>query len=152
MLPPSPLPRRGEESHLFRRGGPSILASLFSTFYLWEERLNGTSFLLPCLCGEGVSALHVLPISEQGLRPRKTCCTMHVSSPQCAMSRARSLGWVCMEERCSPASHPISCGVAFFQHSYFCRFFCATFWFLLSCVAVRWVVRRYFCSLFRWLY
>lgn len=116
-------------------GGPSILAALSSASHLWEERVKGTSLLLPCLHGEGVRALHVLPISEQGVCTRPTLPT-YISHPQCKMSRARSLGWVCIEEGCSSASHPISCGAALFQYQYFHHFFCDTLWFLPSRVAV----------------
>lgn len=71
-------------------GGTSILASLSSTSHFWEECVGRTSVFLPCLDGEGVRALHVLPISEQGVCARPTV-PRYTSHPQSEMSRAQSL-------------------------------------------------------------
>lgn len=130
---------------------PSILGraihfgSLCFVSHLCEEWVKGTIFLLPCLHREGVRALHMLPISEQGVFTRPTAPT-YMSHPQCKMSRAQSLGWACIEEECSPASHPISCRAALFQHRYFRHCFCGTLWFLPSHVAV-WRSGGTFCRL-----
>lgn len=129
--------------HPFRGGGPSILAALFSTSCLWEEWLKGVSFLLPVSVEKERVVCMCCPSLSKGCVQERPSVPMHVSRPQCTMS----LGWICMEEGCSPASHPISSGVAFFQRWYFCRFLCATFWFLPSRVAVCLEVRRYILSL-----
>lgn len=62
-------------------GGTSILSALSSASSFLEECVERTSFLLPSLLREGVRALHVLPISEQGMCARPTV-PMYMSHPQ----------------------------------------------------------------------
>lgn len=98
------------------------MAALSSASHFWEECIEWTSFLFPCLHGEGTRALHILPISEKGCvqDPLYPCPypVLQVRFPMLSLWCGRGV---------QPCLIPISCRAALFQHSCIHNFFVMPF-------------------------